>query len=46
MTSTGRLLKHLAAMGTVQETGLNEYKLTNFSRVLTAPKYSDGFPCM
>ncbi|KKY22658.1 putative hydroxyindole o [Phaeomoniella chlamydospora] len=32
-----RLLKHLAAMGTIEESGVNEYKLTNFSKCLAMP---------
>ncbi|CAI7612634.1 unnamed protein product [Penicillium viridicatum] len=40
----GRLMKHLAAMGTITETGYNEYSPTGFSKVLTIERYSDAFP--
>ncbi|KAI2725959.1 hypothetical protein CBS147332_2846 [Penicillium roqueforti] len=42
----GRLMKHLAAMGTITETGYNEYSPTGFSKVLTVERYSDAFPLM
>ncbi|KAJ5499348.1 Winged helix-turn-helix transcription repressor DNA-binding [Penicillium expansum] len=42
----GRLMKHLAAMGTISETGYNEYRSTGFSKVLTVERYSDAFPLM
>ncbi|KAL4795782.1 S-adenosyl-L-methionine-dependent methyltransferase [Aspergillus venezuelensis] len=42
----GRLMKHIAAMGVITETGRDEYKSTNFSKVLTVEKYSDAFPLM
>ncbi|KAJ5189077.1 Winged helix-turn-helix transcription repressor DNA-binding [Penicillium cf. griseofulvum] len=42
----GRLMKHLAAMGTITETGYNEYCPTGFSKVLTVERYSDAFPLM
>lgn len=39
-------MKHLAAMGTIAETGRDEYVATGFSKVLTVEKYSDAFPLM
>ncbi|KAL4982245.1 S-adenosyl-L-methionine-dependent methyltransferase [Aspergillus falconensis] len=42
----GRLMKHLAAMGVITETGCDEYCPTGFSKVLTVEKYSDAFPLM
>ncbi|KAL5343275.1 S-adenosyl-L-methionine-dependent methyltransferase [Aspergillus crustosus] len=42
----GRLMKHLAAMGVITETGRDEYRSTGFSKVLTVEKYSDAFPLM
>ncbi|KAJ5843574.1 uncharacterized protein N7525_001315 [Penicillium rubens] len=42
----GRLMKHLAAIGTISETGYNEYCPTGFSKVLTVERYSDAFPLM
>ena len=42
----GRLLKHLAAMGSIYETGPNEYIPTPLSRVLKEPIYRDAYPAM
>ncbi|KAL2815093.1 S-adenosyl-L-methionine-dependent methyltransferase [Aspergillus granulosus] len=42
----GRIMKHLAAMGVITETGSDEYRPTGFSKVLTVDKYSDAFPLM
>ncbi|KAL4802204.1 S-adenosyl-L-methionine-dependent methyltransferase [Aspergillus unguis] len=42
----GRMMKHLAAMGVITETGLDEYTTTGLSKVLTGEKYSDAFPLM
>ncbi|MCJ1386457.1 hypothetical protein MMC17_009583 [Xylographa soralifera] len=42
----GRLLKHLAAMGSIYETGPNEYVPTPFSRALKEPIYYDAYPTM
>ncbi|KAL2801702.1 hypothetical protein BJX63DRAFT_426569 [Aspergillus granulosus] len=39
-----RIMKHLAAMGVITETGRDEYSATGFSKVLTVEKYSDAFP--
>ncbi|OJI98866.1 hypothetical protein ASPVEDRAFT_50464 [Aspergillus versicolor CBS 583.65] len=43
---TGRLMKPLAAVGVITETGPDEYAATSFSKVLTGEKYSDAFPLM
>jgi len=43
---TGRLMRHLGAMGYIIETGVDEYKPTNFSNSLTIPIIADGYPCM
>ncbi|PYH79787.1 S-adenosyl-L-methionine-dependent methyltransferase [Aspergillus uvarum CBS 121591] len=42
----GRMLKHLAAMGVLLETGKDTYQPTGFSKTLTEQKYSDAFPLM
>ncbi|KAL1954422.1 hypothetical protein VTO42DRAFT_1192 [Malbranchea cinnamomea] len=42
----GRVMKHLGAMGVVEETGTDEYRNTGFSTALTIQKYADGFPCV
>jgi len=42
----GRLMRHLAAMGYIKETGPDEYKSTNFSDALTIPLIGDGYPLM
>ena len=42
----GRLLKHLAAMGTIYETGSNEYVPTPLSKALKEPIYRDAYPTM
>lgn len=41
-----RLLKHIAAMGYIEETGSDEYAPTNFSKALTIPIIGDGYPCL
>jgi hypothetical protein len=41
--SPGRTLKHLAAMGYVQEVEMDTYQPTNFSRALTLPIIGDGY---
>ncbi|KAL4881812.1 S-adenosyl-L-methionine-dependent methyltransferase [Aspergillus karnatakaensis] len=41
-----RLLKHLAAMGVVAETGPDTYRRNGFSTSLSAKRYSDAYPCM
>ncbi|KAL3462053.1 S-adenosyl-L-methionine-dependent methyltransferase [Aspergillus heterothallicus] len=40
----GRIMKHLAAMGVITQTGSDEFSSTGFSNVLTVDKYSDAFP--
>ncbi|CAD6587022.1 MAG: hypothetical protein ASARMPREDX12_002571 [Alectoria sarmentosa] len=42
----GRLLKHLAAMGSIYETGSNEYVPTPLSKALKEPIYRDAYPTM
>ena len=42
----GRLLKHLAAMGSIYEIGPNEYLPTPFSKALKEPIYRDAYPTM
>ncbi|KAJ5172351.1 hypothetical protein N7492_004944 [Penicillium capsulatum] len=42
----GRIMKHLAAMGAILETGPDEYSPSGFSKTLTVEKYSDAFPLM
>lgn len=39
-------MKHLAAMGVVEECGPDEYLPNKLSRTLSLDKYADGFPCM
>ncbi|KAH8775295.1 S-adenosyl-L-methionine-dependent methyltransferase [Diaporthe sp. PMI_573] len=39
----GRLMRHLAAMGYLIETGVDEYKLTNFTRSMALPQISGGY---
>ncbi|KAL3458363.1 S-adenosyl-L-methionine-dependent methyltransferase [Aspergillus heterothallicus] len=41
-----RLLKHLAAMGVIKETGPDTYRRNGFSTSLSAKRYSDAYPCM
>lgn len=41
-----RLLKHLCAMGTIAETGPDEYRRTGFSTSLSSRRYSDAYPCL
>ncbi|RAL10943.1 S-adenosyl-L-methionine-dependent methyltransferase [Aspergillus homomorphus CBS 101889] len=42
----GRLMKHLAAMGVILETGKDEYSPNGLSKTLTVERYSDAFPLM
>ena len=42
----GRLMRHISAMGYIEEIGPDEYRSTNFSRALTIPIIGDGYPCM
>lgn len=46
MAPTGRLMKHLASMQVVRETGLDRYRMANLSLVLSVSKYPDAFPSM
>ncbi|KAJ5131069.1 O-methyltransferase family 2 [Penicillium bovifimosum] len=41
-----RILKHLAAMGVILETGPNEYRRTGISSSLSMKRYNDAYPCM
>ena len=46
LTQTGRLMKHIAAMGDIKETGVDEYAPTNFSSALAVPVIGEGYPCL
>lgn len=41
-----RLMRHLAAMGYLRGTAEGKYQLTEFSKALTIPIISDGYPCL
>ncbi|KAM0701687.1 hypothetical protein Q7P35_010596 [Cladosporium inversicolor] len=41
-----RTMRHISAMGYIEETAADEYKPTNFSRSLAIPIISDGYPCI
>ncbi|KAK5164213.1 uncharacterized protein LTR77_009907 [Saxophila tyrrhenica] len=41
-----RVMRHLAAMGCIRETGPDEYELNGFSKSLTIPIIGDGYPCL
>lgn len=41
-TNRGRM-RHLAAMGYLIETGVDQYKLTNFTRSMALPQISGGY---
>ncbi|KAH8807896.1 S-adenosyl-L-methionine-dependent methyltransferase [Xylogone sp. PMI_703] len=41
---SSRLMKHLASMEVVHETGPDQYQVTNLSFVLSEAKYADAFP--
>ncbi|KAI9369373.1 S-adenosyl-L-methionine-dependent methyltransferase [Aspergillus egyptiacus] len=41
-----RLMKHMATMGVIVETGPDEYRRNGFSTSLSAKRYSDAYPCM
>lgn len=43
---SARILKHLAAMGVITETGPDEYRRTGFSMSMMCNRYSDSYPCM
>lgn len=36
----------MAAMGYIEETGVDKYKPTNFSKSLVIPIIGDGYPCL
>lgn len=44
--NTGRLLRHLGAMGYLEETASNEYRPTNFTKCLSLPVIGDGYPAV
>ncbi|KAH6975692.1 S-adenosyl-L-methionine-dependent methyltransferase [Ilyonectria destructans] len=39
-----RILRHLAAMGYICQTGPDEYKPTNFTKAMAIPIVADGYP--
>lgn len=39
-------MRHLGAMGYIEEVAADTYKPTNFSSSLTIPIIGDGYPCM
>ncbi|RMZ72389.1 O-methyltransferase B [Pyrenophora seminiperda CCB06] len=41
-----RMMKHIAAMGYIIETGADEYAPTSFSKALTIPVIGDGYPAL
>lgn len=41
-----RTMRHMAAMGYIEETGVDEYKSTNFSKALVIPIIGDGYSCL
>lgn len=41
-----RLLKHVAAMGYIQETGRDEYRPSNFIKALAIPIIGHGYPAL
>ena len=43
-TPTGRILGHLVAMGYIIQTNFDEFKPNNFSKALTIPVISAGYP--
>ncbi|KAI1214680.1 S-adenosyl-L-methionine-dependent methyltransferase [Annulohypoxylon truncatum] len=45
-TLVARLLRHLGAMGYVEETDVDEYKPTNFTKSLTIPIIYAGYPVL
>ncbi len=38
------MMRHVAAMGYIVETGADEYKPNNFSKALAIPVIGDGYP--
>lgn len=45
-TISARLMRHLAAMGYLDEAARCQYRLTGFSKALTIPIICDGYPCL
>lgn len=43
MKLTRGRMRHLAAMGYLIETGVDQYKLTNFTRSMALPQISGGY---
>ncbi|PLB37615.1 o-methyltransferase [Aspergillus candidus] len=41
-----RILKHLAAMGAIEEVGPHEYRRTGFTQAMCSTRFSDSFQCM
>ncbi|PYI00143.1 S-adenosyl-L-methionine-dependent methyltransferase [Aspergillus ellipticus CBS 707.79] len=41
-----RILKHLAALEVITETGPDEYTATNFATTLSLPRYAGSFPAL
>lgn len=41
--SKGRLLRHLASMGYIQQAAPEEYRPTNFNKAITTPSTGDGY---
>jgi hypothetical protein len=41
--SLGRLMRHLGAMGYVVETGVDEFKLTNYTKAMSLDVIGDGY---
>jgi hypothetical protein len=46
LTRAARMMKHIAAMGHIKETGTDEYAPTNFSKALELPIIGDGYPAL
>ncbi|THC99181.1 hypothetical protein EYZ11_001356 [Aspergillus tanneri] len=41
-----RILRHLAAMGVIKESGPDMYCRTGFSKAMTTPRFGDSYPCI
>lgn len=41
-----RTMRHMAAMGYIEETGEDQYRSTNFSKSLVIPIIGDGYSCL
>lgn len=44
--NAGQLLRHLSAMGYIEDVGNNKYKATNFIKSLSIPIIGDGYLAM